>query len=154
MYRWISFSNVLLQTHQMHEPNLEYLHLLSSSIPPRSETQAFSLTHTHTHKHAHSHSQTLSLTHTYKHTHTLSPANINTHTHTHTLTLTHIVHDPAVKVVQSRAVSAMLSNSAVEPSFRSLIASTMGGESKLYCQQTFCVMLKLNGEILKGRAEY
>ena len=147
MYRWISFSNILLQIHQMHEPNLEYLHLLSSSIPPRSETHAFSLTHTHTHKHAHTLSHTLSLTHTYKHTH--SRTNINTQTNTQTHTHIYIVHDPAVKVVQSRAVSAMLSNSAVEPSFRSLIASTMGGESKLYCQQTFCVMLKLHSEILK-----
>jgi hypothetical protein len=41
------------------------------------------------------------------------------------------VRDPALKVVQSRAVSAMLSNAATDPSFRSTITSTMGGSSTL-----------------------
>ena len=70
--------------------------------------------------------------HTYMHalicTHTCMHSYTHIHACTHMHTYTHAVHDPAVKVVQSRAVSAMLSNSAVEPSFRSLIASTMGGE--------------------------
>ena len=47
------------------------------------------------------------------------------------LILTLTVRDPAIKVVQSRALSAMLSNSTTEPTFRSLIASTMGGETSV-----------------------
>ena len=84
--------------------------------------------HTYIHTYIHTHTHTHRHTHTLTDTHTHINAFIYTHTHTHIHTYTHSVHDPAVKVVQSRAVSAMLSNSAVEPSFRSLIASTMGGE--------------------------
>ena len=47
-----------------------------------------------------------------------------------TTTISHRVHlarDPAQLVVQKRAVSAMLANSVLEPSFRSVIASAMAG---------------------------
>jgi hypothetical protein len=42
-----------------------------------------------------------------------------------------IVKDPALGVVQSRAISAMLSNAVTDPSFRTVIASTMGGVNTL-----------------------
>ena len=50
----------------------------------------------------------------------------------------HIVRDPAQLVVQKRAISAMLANSVLEPSFRSVIASAMAGT--VYDR----MMLKLN----------
>lgn len=42
--------------------------------------------------------------------------------------MTRAARDPARRVVQSRAISAMLSNSVTEPCFRSLITSTSTGE--------------------------
>ena len=53
------------------------------------------------------------------------------------LSMTLPARDPARRVVQSRAVSAMLSNSVTEPCFRSVITSTTTGECAYFMFLSF-----------------